>query len=156
MGQTMLAKDTITASLAECFVTIDGNRYNLMQAKSVEIKFEKEKSEIPILGRVGKGNKSNSFKITGDATFYYNTSLFRELFMRYQDTGEDVYFDMQITNDDPTSGAGRQTIIAKDCNLDGGVLAKFDIGSETLEEDASFTVERIEMPEQFKLLVGMI
>ena len=26
------AKDTISASLAECFITIDGNRYNFMQA----------------------------------------------------------------------------------------------------------------------------
>ena len=29
---TMLAKDTISASLAECFVTVAGRRYNFMQA----------------------------------------------------------------------------------------------------------------------------
>ncbi len=42
---------------------------------------------------------------------------------------------MQITNDDPTSGVGRQTIILKDCNLDGGTLAKFDANADYLEEE---------------------
>ena len=32
MGQTMNAKDAISAALAECYVTIDGNRYHFMQA----------------------------------------------------------------------------------------------------------------------------
>ena len=35
------AKDTISASLAECFITIDGNRYNFMQAINLEAKVEK-------------------------------------------------------------------------------------------------------------------
>ena len=30
--QSMNAKDAVSASLAECFVTIEGNRYNFMQA----------------------------------------------------------------------------------------------------------------------------
>lgn len=41
-----------------------------------------------------------------------------------------MYFDIQITNEDPTNGVGRQTVILKDCNLDGGILAKFDADAE--------------------------
>ena len=49
----MNAKDAISASLAECFVTIEGNRYNFMQAINLEASIEKTKSEIPILGKTG-------------------------------------------------------------------------------------------------------
>ncbi|MCW0762880.1 phage tail tube protein, partial [Clostridioides difficile] len=47
----MNVKDTISASLAECFVTIEGKRYNFMQAINLEAKMEKTKSEVPILGK---------------------------------------------------------------------------------------------------------
>lgn len=151
----MNAKDTVSASLAECFATIDGKRYNLMQAINLEAKFEKNKSEVPILGKTGKGNKSTGWKGTGSATFHYNTSIFRELLYKFKETGEDTYFDIQITNEDPTSAVGRQTVILKDCNIDGGVLAKFDADAEYLDEDMDFTFEDFEIPEKFSLLDGM-
>ena len=122
----MNAKDAVSASLAECFVTIGDNRYNFMQAINLEANFEKNKPEVPILGKTGKGNKATGWQGTGSATFHYNTSIFRELMKRYKDTGEDVYFDIQVTNEDPTSSVGRQTVILKDCNLDGGLRAMFD------------------------------
>lgn len=153
--QTMNAKDSVSASLAECFVTIDGNRYNFMQAINLEAKFEKTKTEVPILGKTGKGNKSTGWKGTGNATFHYNTSIFRELLYRYKNTGEDIYFDIQVTNEDPTSSVGRQTVILKGCNLDGGVLTKFDADADYLDEDIDFTFEDFEMPEKFTLLAGM-
>lgn len=151
----MRAKDTLSAKLAECFVTIDGNRYNFMQAINVEAKFEKNKSEVPILGQTGMGHKATGWNGTGSATFHYNTSIFRELMLQYKKTGEDIYFDMQISNEDKTSAAGRQTVILTDCNMDGGVLAKFDADGEYLDEDMDFTFEDFKIPEKFDLLDGM-
>ena len=156
MNNIMNAKDTVSASLAECFATIDGKRYNLMQAINLEAKFEKTKSEVPILGKTGKGNKTTGWKGTGSATFHYNTSIFRELLYLYKQTGKDTYFDIQITNEDPTSQVGRQTVILKECNIDGGILAKFDADAEYLDEDMDFTFEDFEIPEKFSLLNGMV
>lgn len=152
---TMNAWDAISAPKAECFVTIGDNRYNFMQAINLEAKLEKVKSEIPILGRSMKGNKTVGLKGSGSATFHYNTSIFRKMLYQYQETGEDVYFDIQVTNEDPAASVGRQTIILKDCNLDGGILAKFDADAEYLDEDADFTFESFEMPEEFGNLAGM-
>jgi hypothetical protein len=152
----MKAKDTLSAKLAECFVTIAGNRYNFMQAINFEASFERTKTEVPILGKTGKGNKSTGWKGTGSATFHYNTSIFREMMLKYKDTGEDVYFEIQVTNEDPTSAAGRQTVVFIDCNIDGGILAKFDADGEYLDEEMEFTFEDFKMPETFKLLDGMM
>jgi len=155
MTETMHAKDAISASLAECFITIDGNRYNFMQAIDLEATFEKQKTEVPILGKTGRGNKSTGWRGTGTATFHYNTSIFRELLYRYKNTGEDIYFDIQVTNEDPTSSVGRQTVILKDCNIDGGILAKFDADADYLDETLDFTFEDFEIPEKFNMLPGM-
>lgn len=151
----MAAKDAVSASLAECFVTIEGNRYNFMQAIDLEANFEKSKTEVPILGKPGRGNKATGWVGTGSATFHYNTSLFRELMYRYKNTGEDVYFDIQVTNEDPTASVGRQTVILKGCNFNGGTLTKFDADAEYLDETLEFTFEDFEIPEKFSLLAGM-
>lgn len=152
----MKAKDTVFAALAECFVTIGTRRYNFMQAINLEAKVEKNKTEVPILGKTGKGNKASGWKGTGSATFHYNTSIFRQMMLQYKETGEDIYFEIQISNEDPTSGAGRQTMILMDCNIDGGVLAKFDADGEYLDEDMDFTFEDFKMPEAFKDLEGFL
>ena len=155
MGQMMNARDAICASMADCYVTMDGERYHLMQAISLEAKMEKTKQEVPILGKTGKGNKAVGWKGTGKATFHYNTSVFREVLYQFKEKGEDLYFDIQVTNEDPSSSVGRQTIVLKDCNLNGGVLAKFDANAEYLEEELEFTFEDWEMPERFTALAGL-
>lgn len=152
----MKAKDAIAAKLAEVYATIGSNRYNIMQMINFEAKFEKTKTEVPVLGKTGVGNKSTGWKGSGSATCHYNTSIFRELMVQYKDTGEDVYFEIQVTNDDPTSSAGRQTVVFIDCNLDGGILAKFDADGEYLDESMDFTFEDFKMPETFNLLDGMM
>lgn len=154
-AQIMHAKDAISGSLAECFVTIEGERYNFMQLINFEAEMEKNKTEVPILGKTGKGNKASGWTGTFSGTAHYNQSIMRKLLYRYKSTGEDVYFDIQVTNEDPTSTVGRQTIILMDCNLDGGLLAKFDADADYLDEDVEGTFEDWEMPESFSMLSGM-
>lgn len=153
--QTMSAKDAISASLAECYIFMGDERYNFMQAINLEASVEKTKSEVPILGRTGKGNKTTGWKGTGSATFHYNTSIFRKLLETYNKTGQDMYFDILVINEDAGSGAGRQTVLLKDCNVDGGILAKFDADAEYLDEDMDFTFEDFEIQEIFNELPGM-
>lgn len=152
---TMNARDAVSAKLASCYVTIGGNRYLLMQAKNVEIKYDKDKQEVAILGRTTKGNKTNGGKITGSCTIYHNTDIFTEMIAKYQDTGEDLYFDMVITNEDPTSAAGSRSVTVNDCNIDGATIASFDADGDFLEQDVDFTAERFDIARAFKILNGM-
>ncbi len=151
----MNGRDAISAPLAECFATISETRYNLMQAINLSAKMEKNKSQVPILGKTGKGNKSNGWSGTGSATFHFNTSIFRSFMKKYKDSGEDFYFDIQVTNEDPTATVGSQTVILKNCNLDSIILTKFDADGDYLDEDMDFTFDDWEMPTQFTQLAGM-
>lgn len=157
MAQTMLAKNAPSAKMAECYITIDGNRYNFMSAINVEVNFEKNKTEIPILGRMNRGHKGVGSSITGSGEFHKNTSIWNEIAYKFQETGEDLYFDMQITNEDKTTEIGRQTIILYGCNFDSVTLAAFDADSDdVLTESLDFTAERFEMPEKYAPMGGML
>lgn len=152
---TMNAKDAVSAKLAECYVTIEGNRYLLMQAKNFNADFKKDKKTVAILGRTAVGNKAAGWSGSGKMTIYHNTEIFNNLLERYKNTGEDLYFDTQVTNFDPTTSVGRNTKIYKDCNIDGTTIQSFDAAGEWLEQDIDFTFEDYEGPEKFKQLASM-
>ena len=150
----MNAKDAVYGSLAECYITIGTRRYNFMSLKDFESKWDVNVTEVPILGKVGMGHKAAGGKGTWSGTAHYNQSIFREIAENYQKTGKIDYFEIQVSNEDPTSAAGRQTIIHKGCLFDSFVLAKFAAGEETLDEEISGTFETWEMPEKFNMLEG--
>ena len=111
-------------------------------AKTIEATVEKAKSEIKAIGRRMTGHKTTGMNGTGSMTLYYLTPLFRSYLKQYKDSGVDLYFDMVIENEDPTSAAGKQTTLLLNCNLDSIVLAKLDGDSDDpLEEDADFTFD---------------
>lgn len=151
---TIKAADTIAAKLAECYLTIGKNRYNFMQMIDMECKVEKTKAKVPRLGAIMVGHKTVGMEGTFSGTAHYNQSVLRRALADYKDTGKDVYFDMQIINDDPTSAAKKQELIFYDCNMDGGVLAKFDADGEYLDEEVEGTFEDFSMPTEFKQLAG--
>lgn len=49
----MHAGDSVAGSLAECFVTIDDERYNFMQAINLEAKLKKQRWKFRSSGRPG-------------------------------------------------------------------------------------------------------
>lgn len=149
-------KDTVAAALAECFITIGTRRYNFMQMIDMEAKIQKTKAKVPRLGAVMVGHKSCSMEGTFSGTAHYNQSVMRQALLDYKNTGVDAYFEMQLSNDDPTSAAGRQTVVLYDCNMDGGVLAKFDADGEYLDEEIEGTFDDYSIPESFKELTGFL
>ena len=152
---TMNSKDAISGALGTCYIETEDSRYEFMQVINLEANFEKIKAEVPILGKTGKGNKATGWKGTGSATFHYNTSIFREMMEKFKNTGEDVYFSIMIVNNDPTSSVGFQTVILKNVNIDGGILAKLDVEADYLDEDMDFTFDDFEIPTKFTTLTGM-
>jgi len=152
----MHPRDAVYGSCAECFITIDDNRYNFMSLTEFESKWEVNITEVPILGKVGMGHKMAGGKGTWSATAHYNQSIFRMMADKYQKTGVLPYFEIQVTNEDPTSTVGRQTVILHDCLCDSFILAKFQAGEDLLDEEISGTFEYWDIPETFKNMDGVL
>lgn|SRR3712207_2888893 len=142
-------KDTISGQEARAYITINGRNEELFYAKKLESKIEKEKSEGKTLGKRGTQSKAKGYKGTGTLTIYYVTSLFIELIIKYIKTGVDTYFDLTVVNEDPTSTIGKQTVVLKNCNFDEVSIAAFDIDSDALDEDMSFTFDDVDLLDKF-------
>lgn len=156
MSQAIMhAQEPLHGSEGSAYVTIEGSRYLFFQLIDFEATFDKKKTEIGRLGSRMAGNRSGYGVGKWKAKVYYNTDILRDVMMKYIKEHKDIYFDIQITNDDPNSRAGRHTVIFRDCNLDSIVLAKLDVNKEFLEEDISGTFDGVDMPETFKVLEGM-
>lgn len=140
--KTLNAPDTISGKEGRAYAKIDGNNEDLFFAKAIESTVEKSKSEVKAIGKRMTGHKTTGGNGTGSMTLYYMTPLFRQMIKQWKETGQDIYFDMVIENDDQESSAGKQSVLLIDCNLDSVVLGKLDGDSDDpLDEDVDFTFE---------------
>lgn len=140
--KTLNAADTVSGKEGRAYAKIDGNNEDLFFAKTIESTVEKSKSEVKAIGKRMTGHKTTGGNGTGSMTLYYMTPLFRQMIKQWKETGQDIYFDMVIENDDQESSAGKQSVLLIDCNLDSVVLGKLDGDSDDpLDEDVDFTFE---------------
>jgi hypothetical protein len=147
--------DAISGKQARAYITINGQREELFYAKSLEATLEKNKIDVPILGKANTPQRSAGWSGSGTLTIYYVTSVFRRLMIEYAKTGRDFWFDLQVVNEDPQSSAGKQTIVLRNCNLDSIVITQFDATSDDmLEEELPFTFSDVDMLDQFNTITG--
>ena len=83
----MEANDAVAGSMAECYVTLDGNRYNMMQLYSFESSAKVDIQDVKLLGRTGKGKKPSGWSGSWKGTAHFNQSVFRRWFLIYCKTG---------------------------------------------------------------------
>lgn len=155
-GTRMRADDAPHGSLAVAYIKLaDGNRYKMIQMTEFESKAEPKITDVKILGQVELGHKAAGVSYTWKAKGYLNHPIFQKMMLEYSQTGIMPRFDIEVTNHDPASAAGMQTIIHRGCLLDSVTLSKFEAGENTLEVDVSGTHESFDMPQQFSILNGM-
>lgn len=143
-------QDAVSGKMGKAFAKIDGRLEELFYTKSLEATIEKNKVDVPVLGKTNTPKRSAGWSGSGTLTMYMVTSVFRQLMRDYIKNGKDFWFDLQVVNDQPGSAAGRQTVVLKNCNLDSVLAARLDSTSDDmLEEELPFTFEDYDVLEQF-------
>lgn len=137
-----------TISGKEGRLFLDGEE--LAYIKEFEATVEKNKIEVPIMGRRMQGHKTIGASGTGTATFYKVTSKFVRLMMDYVKGGPDAYFTFQAVLDDNGSGRGVERVTLYDVNFDSAKIAGLNAEGEALEEEVPFTFEDLDLPEELK------
>lgn len=150
------ARDILAGSMGAVWCTLpDGRRMCAMQVKNIEASVSYEKEQVAILGKRGKGNRKTGETYSGSMTLWYVDSSFRKLAEQYKNSGLDFYYDLEVTNNDPTSKAGSQIVVLRDVNFDELILTKLDADSAVLDEDVSFTFEDWLLDTAFNELDGL-
>lgn len=147
------SQDAISGKEGTAYAKVNGNNEEMFYAKSIEATVEKTKSEIKSIGKRMTGHKTTGMNGTGTMTLYYVSPIFRQMLKTYKDSGRDMYFDMVVENDDPSSAAGKQSVLLIGVNMDSTILTQLDGDTDdALEEEVEFTFEDFDILESFKAI----
>lgn len=133
------------------YIRKDGKRFQAANVNSVDASVEFEKMEKKALGKRMTIHKITSGSGSGTLNMSYMGSVFRDALLEWRKTGKQPYFDLDLTNDDPSTPHGRQTVVLYNCLPDEITLSMLDSEGEELEEEIPFTFEDFDIPEKFKL-----
>lgn len=148
----MKANDTISGKEGELYATIDGKVRMVAECKSINAKITKNKTEFKSLGQRGTQHKAIGWSGTGTLVIHYATSFWAKMMIQYAKTGEDIYFNLQIINSDPSNKAkiGSQKITLSDVNMDEAEIAKLDVDADFLDQSMNFSFSGVDITEEFK------
>lgn len=142
--------DAPSAKLATAFVTIDGKRYTMLQAKNFEANMNVETKEVPTLGRIVKGVKAVGSTIKFKMTVYKCTEIFDDIVEAYKNTGVMPVFDIQVSAEDPATSCGQSSKIYNDCIIDGDVLlSMFDADGDFIEQTIEGYAQNFTRPHSY-------
>ena len=140
----LLAKDTVNGAEGKVFVTYNGQQIEVAGMKNITTNAEIQGSDMRVIGTRTIQNKANGAKLTGTGNIYYGTPLWTDMVLQYINTGNMPQFDLQITNNDPSTSIGSQTMAYYGCQLTGTIpLSIMNSEEAMLNYDFNFTYTRV-------------
>ena len=152
MWTILQAEDAINGAEGTCSAVIEGRAIDIMELMNITATIDKTKSDFKALGSRATQHKTTGWNGTGSATVRYVSSRWARMIIDYIKTGKDVYFDIIIKNEDPSSATGKQVIKVSKCNLDGTDIAKLDIDADFLDQPINFTFSDVDLITEFNAL----
>ena len=113
----LLAKDTLNGAEGSVVVTIDGRNYVAAGMRNIQTNAEIQSNDMRVIGTRTIQDKPNGAKLTGTGNIYYGTNLWTDMVLQYIQTGVMPEFDIQLTNNDPTTSVGSQVMAYYGCHL---------------------------------------
>lgn len=147
----LLAKDTVNGAEGSVVITQDGKNQVIAGMKKILTTAGLQSQEMRVVGtRIIQG-KPNGVKQTGKGTIYYGSNVFTDMVLEYINTGKAPYFDIQITNNDPTTSIGQQVVAYYGCTLTGEIpISILDDEEAMLNYEFEFTYTNAKRLEAFK------
>lgn len=152
----LLERDALNGKEGRAVCTINGKQVELFGLKNLKIDYSLDSSDFKVVGTRLVQKKTTGIQLTGSMNIIYGTPTFKQMIKDYMTTGAIPYFTIQITNNDPATSVGEQTIVLYNCRLNSGNIAQLDADADFLTEDVSFDFTQFEILKSFHepLLLG--
>ena len=141
----LLAQDSYRGAAGKAFTVINGSNELLFGLKKFNSSAEIQTGEFKVVGALTEQEKVKGLKYSGSATIYYGTPTFLTLLSEFKRTGKFPTINFQITNDDPSSSLGTQTVVLYNVILKKIPIAVLDDSAESLQIDIEFTFSDFEV-----------
>lgn len=140
----LLAKDTVNGAEGKVFVTINNQNIEVACMRNITTNAEIQSNDMRVIGTRTIQNKNNGAKLTGTGNIYYGTNLWTDMVLQYIQTGVMPEFDLQITNNDPTTSIRSQVMAYYGCTLTGTIpLSILNDEEAMLNHDFNFAYTRV-------------
>lgn len=145
----LLERDALNGKSGSAFMTINGQNREIFQMKKFQSDAEFQESDFKVVGTTLVQKKTTGVSLTGSMTIYYGSPYFLQMLQTYLKTGKLPYFTLQITNDDPGTSVGKQTVALYNCKLSKVPVALLDADTDWLEEEVTFSYTGVEVLNYF-------
>ena len=146
----LLERDAVNGKEGRGFMTIGGENHEMFGLKKFQSDAEFQEADFKVVGTRLVQKKTTGVSLTGSMTIYYGTPYFLKLLQEYLKTGKLPYFTIQITNDDPSTSVGTQTVVFYNVKLQKLSVAVLDAEADYLEMEVSFSYTHVEVLDWFK------
>ncbi len=106
----LLAKDTVNGSEGRVYINQSGRSVEVAGMRNIRADAEIQSQDMRVIGTRTIQGKKNGVKLTGKGNIYYGSNIFTDMVLQYINTGQMPDFDIQITNQDPTTTIGNQVM----------------------------------------------
>ena len=130
-------------------MTIDGRNIEMFNMKKFQSDADFQESDFKVVGTTLVQKKTTGVSLTGSMTIYYGTPYFLRILQEYLKTGRLPYFTLQVTNDDPSTSVGTQTVVLYNMKLQKLPVSMLDADADVLEEEVSFSYTNLEVLNYF-------
>lgn len=146
----LLAKDTVNGAEGSIVVTRNGHNYVIAGMRNIRPVGNIQSEQMRVVGTRKIQDKSNGVELTGTGNIYYGFDMFRDMVLNYINTGVLEEFDIQITNNDPATSIGSQTIAYYGCHLTGEIPLSILNSEETMMNyDFNFAYTSVQKLQSF-------
>lgn len=140
----LLAKDTVNGAEGSVVITQNGQNIVVAGMRNITTNAEIQSNDMRVIGTRTIQNKNNGVKLTGTGNIYYGSNIFSDMVLQYIQTGVMPEFDIQITNNDPTTTIGSQVMAYYGCTLTGTIpLSILNDEEAMLNYDFNFAYTRV-------------
>ena len=145
----LLERDALNGKSGSGFMTINGENHEMFGMKKFQSDAEFQESDFKVVGTTLVQKKTTGVSLTGSMTIYYGSPYFLRLLQDYLKNGKLPYFSLQITNDDPSTSVGTQTVVLYNVKLQKLPVAMLDADAEFLEMEVAFSYTGLEVLNYF-------
>lgn len=146
----LLAKDTVNGAEGSIVVTRNGRNYVIAGMRNIRPVGNIQSAKMSVVGTRNIQDKPNGVELTGTGNIYYGFDMFRDMVLNYINTGVLEEFDIQITNNDPATSIGSQTIAYYGCHLTGEIPLSILNSEETMMNyDFNFAYTSVQKLQSF-------
>jgi len=145
----LLERDALNGKEGKAFANIGGRNVEMFGLKKFQTDADFQEADFKVVGTRLVQKKTTGISLTGSMTIYYGTPEFIALVEQYVKTGKLPYFTLQVTNDDPATSVGVQTIAFYNVKLQKVPISMLDADTDWLAEDISFSFTSFEILQAF-------